>query len=96
MVDQKVLSHNDRLPIELIEEAVAEGIRRAVSDPRTWEAAGNAMREQAHSAAGGWILGGVMTLLKRIAWVVIIVSGVYALGGWTAVVTLFKTQGVGQ
>jgi hypothetical protein len=96
MPEQKAQTHNDRLTIELIEEAVAEGIRRAVSDPRTWEAAGAAMREQAHSAAGGWILGGVATLLKRVAWVVVIVSGVYALGGWAAVAALFKTQGVGQ
>lgn len=96
MTEQKALTHKDRLTIELIEEAVAEGIRRAVSDPRTWEAAGMAMREQAQSAAGGWVLGGVVKLMKRTAWVVIIVSGVYALGGWAAVAALFKTQGVGQ
>lgn len=75
-----------------VQAAVADGIRQAVSDPALWEAAGRAMREQAQSAAGGWLIGGVRALLTRAAWIVAIVAGVYALGGWGAVLALVKSQ----
>lgn len=76
-----------------IEAAVAAGIRRAVADPEMWEAASHAMRAQAQTAAGGWLLGGVRSLATRAAWVVAILAAVYALGGWGAVVALIKTHG---
>lgn len=76
-----------------ITEAVAAGIRQAVSDPGMWDAAGKAMREQAQSAAGGWLIGGLRALATRAAWIVVIFAGVYALGGWGAVVALVKGQG---
>ena len=78
---------------QAITEAVAAGIRQAVSDPAMWDAAGKAMREQAQSAAGGWLIGGVRALITRLAWVVAILVGVYLLGGWGAVVALVKGQG---
>lgn len=78
-----------------VAEAVAEGIRSAVGDPRLWDAAGRAMREQAQSAAGGWLLGGIGGLAKRLAWIVAIGAGVYALGGWSALAALVKAQGFG-
>ena len=76
---------------DAIRAAVAEGIRDAVGDPALWEAAGKAMREQAQSAAGGWLLGGVRVLLARATWVVAIMAGVYALGGWSALVAFVKS-----
>lgn len=84
-------SHSDHLE-QAITEAVAAGIRQAVSDPAMWDAAGKAMREQAQTAAGGWLIGGLRAVLTRAAWVVVIVAGVYALGGWGAVVALIKGQ----
>lgn len=81
-----------RAPVhDAIRAAVAEGIRDAVSDPALWDAAGKAMREQAQSAAGGWLLGGVRVLLARVTWVVAIMAGVYALGGWSALVAFVKS-----
>ncbi len=77
---------------QAITEAVAAGIRQAVSDPAMWESAGKAMREQAQSAAGGWLIGGLRALATRAAWIVVIVAGVYALGGWGAVAALIKGQ----
>jgi hypothetical protein len=77
-------------------EAVGAGLRDAVADPQLWEAAGRAMREQAQSAAGGWLLGGVGALGKRAAWVLAIGAGVYALGGWSALVALIKAQAAGH
>lgn len=76
-----------------IQQAVAEGIRQAVADPALWEAAGSAMRMQAQSAAGGWLLGGLRSLATRTAWIVAVFAGVYALGGWGAVLALVKAQG---
>lgn len=73
-------------------EAVSAGLRDAVADPQLWEAGGRAMREQAQSAAGGWLLGGIGALGKRAAWIVAIGAGVYALGGWGALGTLLKAQ----
>ena len=83
-----------RAPVhDAIRDAVAEGIRDAVSDPALWEAAGKAMRNQAQNAAGGWLLGGVHALFTRAAWALAIVAGIYALGGWTAVGAFFKSGG---
>lgn len=78
-----------------IERAVAAGIRSAVADPALWEAAGQAMRSQAQSAAGGWLLGGVRSVVTRVAWIVAVVAAVYALGGWGAVVALLKASSTG-
>jgi hypothetical protein len=78
---------------QAIQSAVADGIRQAVSDPALWDAAGKAMREQAKSAAGGWLIGGVRAVLTRAAWIVAILAGVYALGGWGAVLAFVKSQG---
>lgn len=74
----------------MIAAAVAEGIREAVADPATWDAAGQAMQDRAQRVAGGWLIGGARALLQRAAWVVAILSGVYALGGWGAVVAWVK------
>lgn len=78
---------------QAIQRAVAEGIRQAVADPALWEAAGAAMRAQAQSAAGGWLLGGLRAMATRTAWIVAVIAGVYALGGWGAVLALIKAQG---
>jgi hypothetical protein len=77
---------------QAIAAAVEMGITRAVSNPALWEAAGFAMRQQAQSAAGGWLLGGIKAAATRAAWVIAIVAGVYALGGWGAVLALLKGQ----
>jgi hypothetical protein len=78
---------------QAIASAVEAGILRAVSNPALWEAAGTAMRVQAQSAAGGWLLGGLRGLATRAAWIIAVVAGVYALGGWAAVLALIKAQG---
>lgn len=77
-------------------QAVGQGLRDAVADPQLWDAAAKAMRQQAQSAAGGWLLGGVGALGKRAAWVIAIGAGVYALGGWSALAALIKAQAAGQ
>lgn len=76
-----------------VAEAVAEGIRAAVSDPALWESAGKAMRAQAQSAAGGWLLGGIGAVGRRLGWVLVIGGGIYLLGGWGALIAFVKAQG---
>lgn len=80
-----------RVTHDMIRQAVADGIREAVSDPTLWEAAGDAMRRQAQSAAGGWLLGGVRAMVTRAAWVIAALAAIYALGGWGAVAAFLKS-----
>jgi hypothetical protein len=87
VVDQRALD------IAEIEKAVARGIHLAMSDPKLWEAAGSAMREHAQATAGGWLIGGAITLFKRLTWVVAVLCGIYFLSGWSAVVAFIKSQG---
>lgn len=91
-VDDKVTAiEADHLRGEQLSAAVAAGIRAAVSDPEFWTAAAAAMRLRAQQEAGGWVLGGARAVLSRIAWLLAIGAGVYALGGWGALVAYIKT-----
>lgn len=76
-----------------IEQAVAAGIRAALSDATTWDAAARAMREHAQSAAGGWLIGGLITLAKRAAWIALFCVAAYQFSGWSGVASLIRTQG---
>ena len=50
---------------EEIAVAVERGLMRAVGNPALWKAASVAMRAQAQSAAGGWLLGGMRAMFTR-------------------------------
>lgn len=76
---------------DLVRDAVAEGIRIAVSDPRLWSDALAAMQAHAQQQAGGWLLGWVKALISKALLFVVIGLGVYALGGWGALAAFFKT-----
>ena len=78
---------------ELVAEATADGIKRAVSDPALWAAASEGMRMHAANEAGGWLLSGMKAMFSRIAWIALIVLAVYSVGGWGGVVALFKSSG---
>lgn len=73
-----------------LREAVAQGIREAVSDPELWSQMLIAVRSHAQKEAGGWLFGGIKAALSKAAWIVVIGTGVYLLGGWTALVALVK------
>lgn len=87
------LSSQQKTAAAHIEEAVVAGIRRAVADSATWEAASLAIRAQAQSAAGGLLLGGMRAAITRLAWIVAIVASLYALGGLPAVIGWLKAGG---
>ena len=79
----------------VMRDAVAEGIRAAVSDPALWSAAGDAMQQQATKAAGGWLFSGLRAAMSRIGWVLVIGLAVYMVGGWTALVKAWHALGSG-
>lgn len=81
---------------ELVADATADGIKRAVSDPAMWAAASEGMRMHAANEAGGWLLSGMKAALSRVAWIAVIGLAVYMVGGWSALVALFKTSGGSQ
>lgn len=83
----------DAVSREHLSQAVADGIRAAVSDPALWAAAGVAMRRRAQEEAGGLLFGGLKVVASRIAWVLMIGAAVYYLGGWVALSAWLKSGG---
>lgn len=75
---------------EQIGAAIQASNMRTVSDPAFWAAAGDALRRQARDYAGGFVLDGLRSGLRKLAWLFIIVGGVYMVGGWSAIAALFK------
>lgn len=75
-----------------VADAVRDGIRAAVSDPAVWSAAITAMQTHARSEAGGWLFGGIKAMMSKLFWIMLIGAGVYALGGWSALVALVKAR----
>ena len=76
-----------------LREAVAQGIREAVSDPELWTQMLKAVQAHAQQEAGGWLFGGIKAALSKLAWIVVLGTGIYLLGGWTGLVAFFKSGG---
>jgi hypothetical protein len=70
---------------EQVAEAVELGLMRAVSNPLFWTRATDAMQAHAAREAGGWLLGSVAVVLRKLALFALVGFGIYSLGGWTAV-----------
>ena len=79
----------------LMSEAVAEGVRRAVSDTAVWTAAASAMQSHIQRQAGGFLLGSLRALMSKLAMVALAAWAIYSLGGLSALATWVKT-GVSQ
>ena len=74
----------------IVAEAVAEGIKRAVSDPELWSAALAAMQTRATNTAGSFVLGGIKSVFSRMAWIGFAGLSIYLMGGGTALVAAAK------
>ena len=83
--------HGEALTPAAVREAVRQGVTAAVSDPAMWTAAIEAIQSHAQQQAGGWLLGGIKAAASKLAWGFMIGLSIYLLGGWTAVVSFFKT-----
>jgi hypothetical protein len=79
------------LTTEQIAAAVAVGLERAVSSPTFWTAAIEAMGSRTKTAAGGFLLDGMRSTLKRVMWLLLAGWVVYMAGGWSALAGLFKS-----
>jgi hypothetical protein len=73
-----------------IGQAVQEANMRTVSDPAFWAAAVAALRREARDQAGGFLWDGIRNALRWFTWFVLVGVGVYLIGGWSALVALFK------
>jgi len=73
-----------------ISDAVASGMKQAVSSPDFWDAGFAAMSQRTKSAAGGFLIDGMWGAVRRVSWFVMAGFAVYLAGGWSALVSLFK------
>lgn len=71
--------------------AVAAGIKQAATDPDVWAAMLAAIRTQAHQNAGSWLFGGIRQFFSKAAWFLVIGLAIYLVGGWSGLVSFFKT-----
>lgn len=90
--DSLVAVRGELLTATAVSTAVRDGIRAAVSDPEVWSSAISAIQVHARAEAGGWLFGGLRAMASKAFWVLLIGSGVYALGGWSALVALVKSR----
>ena len=74
-----------------LREAVSQGIREAVSDPELWTQMLKAVQAHAQQEAGGWLFGGIKAAISKVAWILVIGTGIYLLGGWTGLVAFLKS-----
>lgn len=75
---------------EVMSQAVADGIRAAVSDPKMWAAAGSAMQAQAVNATGSLVLDGLKAGVRKTLLVAVVAGGIYWVGGWAALAAAWK------
>lgn len=76
---------------QALSDAVAAGMRQAVSSPEFWDDGLAAMGKHTKEAAGGFLLQGVGGAFKKS--LLFIGAGllVYSVGGWSGLASLFKT-----
>lgn len=76
---------------EQIGRAVQEAHMRTVSDAAFWAAIMEALGRQARDHAGGFVLDGLRGAARKLGWLLLIVGGVYLVGGWAALGTFWKS-----
>lgn len=90
--DRIVAVEGKALHPEDVRQAVAQGIKDAVSDPQLWAAAVVAMQSHAQNQAGGWLLGVLKATFSKLLLFFAVGLAVYSIGGWSALASLFKTS----
>ena len=88
--DQVTEARGEAVTAEAMKTAVADGIRVAVSDPKLWASALEAMQRHAQTEAGGWLLSWIKGLFSKVLLFCVLGAAVYSLGGWSALAALFK------
>jgi hypothetical protein len=78
---------------DMVEEAIAKGIRAVVTDPNTWDAAFIAMKDGAQRQAGKFTFNFVGAIFRKTIFVAGVGMIVYYIGGWALLATWLKGQG---
>jgi hypothetical protein len=89
--DQIASMQGQALQADDVQQAVANGIRDAVSDPALWAAAVVAMQTHAKSEAGGWLINLIKAALSKVLLFGTVGLAVYSIGGWSALAAFFQT-----
>lgn len=63
--------------------AVAEGLEDVLTNEAVWAKVFVALQKQASERTGRWVLGGLVQVLKKAAWIGVFVLMAYSIGGWT-------------
>lgn len=78
---------------DLMRDAVREGVRDLVTEEnmhRFWGAGVTMLQAQATQHAGRFVLGGLLGLVRKAAFFLVLGSMVYAFGGWGALAAMVK------
>jgi len=82
--------------LEAVQAAVADGVRSAIADPKTWELGFSAMREQLGIAAeresGKWALGWLKWLMNKLLIGAVVLAVLWLTGGLPAVLAYLKVK----
>lgn len=81
---------NDEHVTEAIRKGVATGLAMALERPETWKAAAKGMRAAAEKEAGSLLLKWMVSALKKGVFFTVAGLVVYSIGGWSALVALWK------
>ena len=74
---------------EDVSEAVADGLRKALEDPKFWALAVAGMQREATAATGNWAVSMLMKGLSKAFWFIVVLTAVYSVGGWPALTKMF-------
>lgn len=83
--------HASALTQEAVRHAMADGLFDAINRPEFWPTLSSGLQRHARDEAGGWLLGSLKTALSRVLLFTVIGLLVYLVGGWTALVSFFKS-----
>lgn len=89
--EQRIAS-NERAIATMVQTSVTNGIKQAVADQATWDAFFGALTTRAQDSAGIAAFAGIKWLLSRVFWLLVIGGVLYAAGGWSLLVTVFKAS----
>lgn len=81
---------NEKAIALLVETSVAQGIRTAVADERTWDAFFAALAKRAKDQTGEVAFSGLRWLGSRLFWGLVIGGILYFVGGWALLVATVK------
>lgn len=76
--------------VDPVRASVKAGLQDAIADPETWLKLRDAFATYARSEAGGWVLGAIGAIFKKVALGVVIIGALYYVGGFPAVAAWFK------